>query len=129
MILKKQILLVVQLVISSTEISFPKDNSLLIGRKIRGIEVVPDSQADYSPAKLLNSTDAQLKTVTVTLSVKGTEEIKQIPAHTLMAKNYNGNIKEMDGQVIDWDKSKIQLHTVLANLNAGAVILFNVYYE
>lgn len=129
MILKKQILLVVALSINNFEISFPKDNSLLIGKKITALEIIPDTQADYSPGKLLNSTDAQLKTITVTIQVAGTEIIKQIPAHSLVAKNYTGNIMQMDGQVIDWDKSKIMLHTVLANLNAGACVLFNVYYE
>lgn len=129
MILKKQILLVVPLAAGSTEISFPKDNSLLIGKKISAIEIVPDSQADYSPSKLLNSTDGQLKTATITLQVNGTEEIKQIPASSLMAKNYSGNIMQMNGQVIDWDKSKIMLHTVLGSLSAGACVLFNVYYE
>ncbi len=129
MILKKQILLIVSLSTGNTEISFPKDNSLLTGKKISAIEIVPDSEADYSPGKLLNSTDAQLKTATVTFQVAGTETIKQIPAHTLIAKNYNGNIMQMDGQVIDWDKSKVNLHTVLGSLSAGACVMFNVYYE
>jgi len=122
-------LLVVALNTASTEISFPKDNSVLRDKKIIAIEVIPDTQMDKAPDTSLNSTDAQLKTGTVTLPVKGVEDIKQMPLHGLCAKNYNGNIREFAGQVIDWDKAKINLHTQLSALTAGACVIFNIYYE
>jgi len=126
--ISKSQLLVIPLAAGVVEIAFPKDNSILRGVKVKSIEVIPDAIMDKSVSGLLNSTDAQLKTIVATFQVAGSEDVKMFPLNGLAAKNYSGMIREFDDLVINWDQSKILLNTALGSLSAGACVILNIQY-
>lgn len=97
-------------------------------KKVRAIEAWDVSQVAKSPtnATVLNAT--AFKNTFFTLCVAGRERIKDIPFPALSdPQNYKTKF-EINGLVIDNDKSYVTISDT-GTISAGEVILLGIYFE
>lgn len=126
---KNYMLVQIDLATGKTRFNFPKDVNELRGRKIHQFEFIDSTLAAKTPNDVDNSDSTNYGKMYVTLQIEGREAVKNRPAGTLIAANRNGNVPNLGGVVVDWDKSFIDLSSALSDLTHGDAATFGIIYE
>lgn len=95
---------------------------------LQGIEAYCVDQVTKSPNNNTPVTATGAKGIVLTLSIRETEEIYQLPLWSLIASQNGGLIREFNNKQVNLTKSYITILDA-TNVAANECVLFNFYYQ